>query len=119
MEINAVLGELLEDVQRRLASVSPWMGILDAVGGRKDEVVVNFSMRHARDAAWRVAERFSGMADGQWTEAERELDARVALFARVILKPGRLISLAAVPVRLRERASVAEVIAALGVPAGA
>src|SRR5690606_25037112 len=57
-EINAILAELLGDVQQRLGSVSPWMRILDFVGGRKDEVVVNFSMRHARNAAWGVAERY-------------------------------------------------------------
>ncbi|MEX2446650.1 MAG: DUF5995 family protein [Dehalococcoidia bacterium] len=115
-EINAVLAELLEDVQERLGAVSPWMRILDFVGGRKDEVVVNFSMRHARDAAWDVATRYAPLDAEARAAAEADLDRRVARFAGVVRKPGRLISCAAVPVRLRERASVAEVIAALGVP---
>jgi len=116
-EINTILAELLGDVQKRLGSVSPWMRILDFVGGRKDEVIVNFSMRHARDAAWGVAERYVALDESGRTTAEADLDRRVARFARVVLKPGRLISTAAIPVRLRERASVAEVIEALGVPA--
>jgi len=32
LEINRVLAGLLEEVQRRVASVSPWMGFLDFVG---------------------------------------------------------------------------------------
>lgn len=114
-EINAILAELLGDVQDRLGRVSPWMRILDFVGGRKDEVIVNFSMRHARDAAWKVAERYVPLDADARLATEADLDRRIAGFARVVLKPGRLISVAAVPVRLRERASVAEVIEALGV----
>ena len=34
----------------------------DVVGGRKDEAIVNFSLRHARDAAWRVATTFAGVS---------------------------------------------------------
>ncbi|MEX2393712.1 MAG: DUF5995 family protein, partial [Actinomycetota bacterium] len=116
-EINTILAELLGDVQQRLGSVSPWMRILDFVGGRKDEVIVNFSMRHARDAAWGVAQRYVPLDAAARTTTEGDLDRRVADFARVVLKPGRLISTAAIPVRLRERASVAEVIEALGVSA--
>src|SRR5690606_24437869 len=116
-EINVVLAELLGDVQERLGRVSPWMGALDFVGGRKDEAVVNFSMRHARNAAWGVAQRYSPLGAADRATMEADLDRQVARFARVILKPGRLISCVAVPIRLRERASVAEVIETLGVPA--
>ena len=43
--VNVILAELLEDVQRRLATVSPWMGVLDRLGGSSDEAIVNFSMQ--------------------------------------------------------------------------
>jgi hypothetical protein len=115
LEINAVLAELLEDVQDRIASVSPWMGILDLAGGRKDETYVNFSMTRARDAAWQVAERFIGLDGDAFTRAETALDAQFASFARTILRPGILISVASLPVRLRERATVAEVVDAFRV----
>lgn len=116
MEINAVLAELLGDVQRRLGVVSPWMGILAALGGRTDEVIVNFSMSRARDAAWRFAERYATLEPEARVSAAHALDHGVARFAKVILRPGRLISLAAVPVRLRERASVQEVLEAFTAP---
>ena len=116
-EINAILAELLDDVQDRLGTISPWMRILDWVGGRQDEAIVNFSLRRAREAAWDVATRYVPLDADARLGAEADLDARIARFARVVLKPGRIISMAAVPIRLRERASVAEVIEALGVPA--
>ncbi len=112
-EINAVLAELLGDVQERLARVSPWMGILEVVGGRKDEAIVNFSMRHARDAAWRAAIGFAGVSAEGMPAAEHDLDTRVAKFARKILWPGLLVSAACIPIRLRETAAPAEVIEVL------
>jgi len=112
-EINLVLAELLGDVQDRLATVSPWMGLLDLVGGRKDEEVVNFSMRKARDAAWQVARDFSTLTPEAQSAAEQRLDARVAEFARVVAHPGYLISAACIPIRLRETASPARIIEAL------
>ena len=80
-EINLVLAELLGDVQERLGAVSPWMGLLDVIGGRTDEALVNFSMRHARDAAWGVAERFAATEAAGWPGAEIELDERMSRFA--------------------------------------
>jgi hypothetical protein len=112
-EINAVLAELLGDVQDRIARVSPWMGLLDVVGGRKDEALVNFSLRKARDAAWQVARRLSTLSDEDKPPAESALDAHVAHFARVVSHPGILVTAACIPIRVRETVSPAEVIAAL------
>lgn len=112
-EINALLGELQREIQVRIGTVSPWMRVLDFVGGRTEQHVLNFSMQKARDAAWRVAETYSPLdAPGRVTDADG-LDRRIAHFARVIEKPGRLITVALLPARLREDQNVAHVIAAL------
>jgi hypothetical protein len=115
-EINVLLSELLEDVQTRIERVSPWMRLLDVVGGRKDEAIVNFSLRKARSAAWDVATSLSALDASARPEAERALDGRIAHFARVIDQPGFLITAAALPARLRERASPADVIEVLSRP---
>lgn len=112
LAINSVLARLLEDVQRRLGAVSPWMGLLDVAGGRKDETVVNFSMSRARDAAWREAERLVRLRGDAASAAERGLDRKVTGLARAILRPGPLVEAAAIVVRLRERARVGDVVAA-------
>lgn len=115
-EINALLGELQREIQRRVGTVSPWMRVLDFVGGRTEEYVLNFSMQKARDAAWRVAETHSPLdVAGRAGDADA-LDLRIAHFARVIDKPGRKISMALLPARLREDQNVAHVISALQGP---
>jgi hypothetical protein len=118
-EINVVLAELLGDVQERLAQVSPWMGILDRLGGRKDDAIVNFSMRTARDEAWRVAEQFAPLDAPGRAAAQTVLDDRIAHLARVVARPGVLLTCATTPIRLREHAPVGEVIAALMRPTAA
>lgn len=112
LAINTVLARLLEDVQRRLGSVSPWMGLVDLAGGRKDETIANFSMSRARDEAWREAERLVGLHGEARAAAERALDRKVAKLARSLARPGPLFAGAALVVRLRERAAVADVVAA-------
>lgn len=114
--INLVLAELLDDVQLRLGRVSRWMRILDFVGGRNDEAIVNFSMQHARRAAWGVAQEYAPLGASGREALERDLDRRVARFAQVVLKPGPITRTALIPIRIRERASVAEVIEALSEP---
>lgn len=118
-EINLVLAELLSDVQDRLARVSPWMGILDRLGGRHDDAIVNFSMRRARDAAWRVARTHAPLDPLSREAAASDLDVRIARFARVVASPGVLLTVAMAPIRLRERAAVGEVIEALMRPTAA
>ncbi|MGE0227544.1 MAG: DUF5995 family protein [Dehalococcoidia bacterium] len=112
-EINDVLAELMDDVQIRIGRVSPWMRLVDLAGGRTDEAIMNFSMRKARAAAWAVAESFASVDDRRRVAAERDLDARVARFAKVIVRPGVLISVASFPARLRERSRPEDVIEAL------
>lgn len=115
-EIEAALTRLAElqgEAQRRIGTVSPWMRSLDFVGGRTEEHVLNCSMNKARDAAWRVAETYAALdAPGRARETDA-LDGRVAHFARVIREPGRLITLALLPARLREGQNVGHAIVAL------
>ena len=53
--INNILCAMLDDVQDKLAKVSSWMTLLDRVGCRTDEAIMNFSINKARVAAWSVA----------------------------------------------------------------
>ena len=64
-EINNILSELVDEMQDRIGTVSPWLGFLDRVGGRTDETIVDFSMGKARDAAWRFTERLAPLAREQ------------------------------------------------------
>lgn len=113
-EINALLGELVDDVQDRIARISPWMWILDRVGGRTDERVCGFCMDTARDLAWRHAERLAPL---NGAERDMEIDfidlAAEALAMPILRPPGMLMSAALLGVRLREVRDVGAVIDAL------
>ena len=114
MQINRLLRSMIEDVQRRLARISPWMGVLDRVGGGVDEAVSNFSLVRARDDAWAFAERLAALEQQQRTAAIEAKDRETARRADKILRPGGVLFL---PVllcaRLREGSDVSSVIEVL------
>ena len=51
--INEIIASLITRVEHDIAEVSPWIGLLDWIGGRHDEVIVRFSIEVARTEAWR------------------------------------------------------------------
>lgn len=112
-EINALLGELVDDVQDRIARISPWMWIVDRVGQRTDEALCGFCMGAARDAAWRCARRVAPLS-GTARDVEIALaDLTAAALAHPIARPGPLASTAMLGVRLREARDVVAIIDAL------
>jgi len=110
--INRVLGEMVAGVLADVGELSPWIGLLDMVGGRSDEALINFSIDVARQEAWRFAERLAAAADRQPLIDER--DRWVADFGTMIVKPGWLVSAALLVVRAREVSDVRRVIKVLG-----
>ncbi len=112
--INAVLAGLVNDVENRLARVWPPLRRLDGLAGGADEAVINFSLRCARDQAWNLATALAAETGADSRAARiREADELAALLGRGILHPGLLASLTLKWVRLHERGSVAEKLAAL------
>jgi hypothetical protein len=53
--INEIIASLITHVEHDIAEVSPWIGLLDRIGGRHDEEIVRFSIEVARTEAWRFA----------------------------------------------------------------
>jgi hypothetical protein len=101
--INNILWAMLEDVQDKLTLVSPLMSWLDRAGGRSDEVILNFSIERAREAAWRVAERLAPLGPEAMQKEIDVLDHWVDVLAAVIeYPPDNTIRLASFVVRLTE-----------------
>jgi hypothetical protein len=112
-EISLLLGEMLDEVQDRLAGVSPWLGLLDMVGGRTDEEICTFCIGGARDLAWRWAERFCDIAPDRLESEVEGLDRKVAFLSLPIRRPTPLIATALALVRMRETSDVDRVVRAL------
>lgn len=109
--INDVLWAMLDDVQDKITQVSPLMSLLDSAGGRGDEEIMNFSIRRAREAAWRVAERLAPLGPEAMQREIEVLDHWVDVLAGVIeYPPDNTIRVARSIVRLTESRDVGKVI---------
>jgi hypothetical protein len=115
--INEILGGLVGQVQDTLVAVSPWLGLLDGIGGRNQDEVVRFSLVVARTEAWRFATELAPLAVDQWAGPIRARDARVDRLAGVVLEPGALRA-GLFAIRLRESNDVARVIRLLAATPG-
>ena len=110
-EINRVIASVHHEVQRRIDAVSPFQRLIDLVGARTEDEIIEFSMDEAREAAWGAACTAAlSHDDPSFTE---ELDGRTARLGKLILNPRGATSLALRLIRLAERRSVPAVITAL------
>ena len=112
-EISVLLGEMLDDVQRRINGVSPWLGLLDRVGGRSDEDIFTFSLSGSRNLAWHWAQRFARVAAPSMPWEINRLDWAVSLLTVPISRPTPMVATALALVRAREISDVSRVVAAL------
>jgi hypothetical protein len=110
--INEIMAALIDDVATGVADISPWLGLLDRIGGRHDDEVIRFSIEVARSEAWRFAAELAPLARDHWAGPIGARDARVARLARTVLKPG-LLSVGLLVIRARERNDIRRNIGAL------
>ena len=106
-KINEILSSLVGEVERDLASIWPFLKILLKLAGRVDNFLVDFSMKLARNGAWKFANSLVGLNDEEYQQALADRDVRVGNKARIITNPGIIIRAVFAIVRLGERSSVA------------
>ena len=111
--INLILANLVDEVQRALGQLSPWLALLDTVGGRTDEKFADFSLMAAREAAWSAARRLVSIAPDEREEEVRSMDQQVAGLARLIVRPGSVVRLVIRVIRCSECKDVRRVMRAL------
>jgi hypothetical protein len=117
--INGVLASLVDHFEGLLGRASPWFGLVDKLGGEADEVVIRFSLRRARDAAWQFAQRLAALPATQHAAEIERVDDSVGRLAERVLHPGGRVAMALFVVRLRETKKVVDVIDTLSVDAQA
>ena len=62
--INDILAGVVLKVQDSVDALSPFMSLLDQVGGRADEWILDFSVRQSREEAWYNAVLLAGQKGG-------------------------------------------------------
>ncbi|MBO4253219.1 DUF5995 family protein [Streptomyces griseorubiginosus] len=108
--INDILGRVVLAVQDSVDALSPFMSLLDKVGGRTDERILDFSIRQSREEAWYNAVLLAGQNDQEREATIERLDIRAAVLARLIARPGGLVRPALELIRRTESDDVAAVI---------
>jgi hypothetical protein len=109
-KINDILASLVDEMQRKLAHIWPVLRLLDHLGGRTDEALINFSMERARDEAWKLALDLAPLEQNEQNSMIASLDKDIAMLARKILNPGFMASAAIKIIRLGERGSIPQII---------
>ena len=111
--INEILTALVDGVESKLSEVWPVLGLLDYIGGKNDEVAINFSIGKARDHAWTVAQELAPHPPTDQVPRIDALDKKIAMLGRLIRHPGLIISTANKIIRCGERATIPQIIGIL------
>ncbi|MGQ4436603.1 DUF5995 family protein [Streptomyces sp. SAS_260] len=111
--INDILARVVLAVQDSVDAVSPLLSLLDRIGGRTDEQILDFSIVQSRAEAWHNAVLLAGRSEKDRETTIDRLDIRAAVLARLIARPTALVRPALELIRHTESDDVAEVIAHL------
>lgn len=83
-KINAILASLVDEVQQNLSTVWPPLRRILQRTGHYDNLLVNFSMRIARDGAWNFAKTLAVTPGAEREECIKTRDKAVARVAGII-----------------------------------
>ena len=109
--MNALLASLVDGVCGDVALFWPPLKWINRLGRGPEDLIINFSMRYARDHAWRSALRLSTLAGSARAAAIAELDSVAVGLAHDVAHPGSVVGgLTVAIIRLGERGTVADII---------
>jgi hypothetical protein len=105
--INDILSSLVNEVQNNLSEIWPTLKKILQKTNKADDFLVDFSMKLARDGAWKFAKTMSEKPENDIDNLLEERDAKVAEKAVLITNPGFVANLIFKIVRLGEKGTVA------------
>ena len=112
-KINGLLASLVGEVEQELSKVWPTLKTILKLSGKIDDFLVNFSMKVARDEAWKFATELAFASTEEQAEMIAKKDQEVAHFAKFVNPPGIIPKVIFGIIRLGERGTVAEIIEVL------
>jgi len=106
--INEILSALVHEVEDNLSSIWPALKFILKHTGQIDDYLVDFSMKLARDGAWKFANEFVKVQQADKQQAITNRDLKVAAKTDLILKPGLVASVVLWFIRITEHGSVTD-----------
>jgi len=107
-QINQVLSSLVEEVQGNLSSIWPFLRKILLLSGKIDNFIVDFSMKLARNGAWKFATDIANNDRLEWPEQISIRDQKVAKIEQMVTRPRKWIQFIIWIIRLSEKGTVAE-----------
>lgn len=86
-KINHILAEMVDGVKANISMISPIFGLLVQFANGKDEMLLNFSIRLARDGAWKFAMEYLHAPNRPECIGHR--DQAISVLANKLVQPGR------------------------------
>jgi hypothetical protein len=108
--MNGLLGSLVAGVASDLAIVWPLLRWINRQFRDEDDVIIDFSMRLAREHAWDGALRLSKLTGAERARGIEELDVEATRLAGIVARPIWPANLIAAIIRLGERGTAAQII---------
>ena len=107
-QINIILSNLVGGVEKCLIKIWPTLTIILKLSGKIDNFFIDFSMKTARDGAWKFANEFVALPENQIEACIQKRDQRITEIARLVSNPGYFVSAVFKFIRLFEKATVAQ-----------
>ena len=107
-QINIILSNLVGGVEKCLIKIWPTLTIILKLSGKIDNFFIDFSMKTARDGAWKFANEFVALPENQIEACIQKRDQRITEIARLVSNPGYFVSAVFKFIRLFEKGTVAQ-----------
>lgn len=113
--INSILSSMIDNIEDCLTKINPLMRLLNLHIYKYDEMLVQFSIKTARDGAWVFAQELNGKKGNDYISCVSSRDASIQQIGNSIANPrGFLLKLIAGLIRRFEKRNVSAVIDFLG-----
>jgi len=106
--INEILSSLIHEVEEDLSKVWPTLKLILKLAGKVDDFMVDFSMKQARNGAWKFANQLSASPDDQILSLIEVRDQKVTAKASIVSNPGMIATIVLFIIRVMERGSVTD-----------
>ncbi|SED13087.1 hypothetical protein SAMN04489761_4370 [Tenacibaculum sp. MAR_2009_124] len=106
--INKILSSLVHEVEEDLSEIWPFLKTILRFTHKIDSFLIDFSMKLARDGAWKFAVKLASSPQNITNALIEEQDLKVAEKASIITKPGIIIQLIFMFIRIGEKGSIAD-----------
>jgi hypothetical protein len=107
-KINEILSNLVEGVEKCLIEIWPTLTYILKLSGKIDNFFIDFSMKTARDGAWKYATEYILLPENQREASIQERDVKITKIARLVSNPGYFVSAVFKLIRLFEKGNVAQ-----------